>query len=280
MVGKDFIYMGKRLSDFNFIMVKPKEDDTLALGRSIIGGEINANKTERKLYGVKYNEPLILPMFIVPDECKNSSMKVDTETTRALTKWLSSPKTYKTLRVEPYNDDIREYIGIFTDIKPYVFNGLNGLHLTFTCNSSFAYIPHQHNFTLNGQKDIFIYNDTDETEDFIYPVLTFYNIGWGNLKIKNTTYQSAMTMQIPKQFDELCVDCKNNRIIGDGQKISLFDLGYTKDNFTANGLFTFDWFKLQSGENKINFLFLNADGETNDIKVKVEYKTIAKIGGF
>ena len=37
MVGKDFIYMGKRLSDFNFIMVKPKEDDTLALGRSIIG---------------------------------------------------------------------------------------------------------------------------------------------------------------------------------------------------------------------------------------------------
>ena len=82
--------MGKRLSDFNFIMVKPNEDDTLALGRSIIGSEINANKTERKLYGVKYNEPLILPMFIVPDECKNSSMKVDTETTRALTKWLNT----------------------------------------------------------------------------------------------------------------------------------------------------------------------------------------------
>ena len=47
-----------------------------------------------------------------------------------------------------------EYHGIFTEISPYSYCGLNGFHLTFTCDSPFGYdtkvvkiqvYPHNHN---------------------------------------------------------------------------------------------------------------------------------------
>ena len=282
MVGKDFIYMGKRLSDFNCIMVKPNEDDVLALDRSVVGSEISVDKVEKKLYGVKYDTPLVLPMLIILNECNDKSMKITTKTMRELTKWLSSPTTYKPLRVEPYNDDIREYMGIFTSIKPYVVNGLNGLYLTFTCSSPFAYIPHQHILTLSNESvDLIAHNDTDEIESYTYPTFTFYGIGQGTLVIKDVTHDYAMSIQTNQSFSELYIDCQNRRIVGDGKPLKLSDLGYTKDDIkNNNGVFSFNWFRLQNGRHKINFCFLNQNKQENDIKIKMEYKTIIKTGGF
>ena len=167
MVGYDFHYNGGSLRDNGFMMVKSDDDESFGLTRTIVKGTITPNKSSVPHFGTQYDDVLILHFFIVKNVQEDyENTKVDFNELRELQKWLTSPRLPCSLFVESYDQtDTVEYVGLFTDVTPFENDFLNGLKLTFTCDSQYAYESEKRKITCNNSdrgtlKTIFC--DSDE----------------------------------------------------------------------------------------------------------------------
>ena len=282
MVGQDFIFNNKRLIDFGFVMAKSNDNTSNSgLTREINKGTVTSERSQTNHFGTTYTDVITLPFFIVKNSCDTSLGNTITPfELRKIQSWLTYSQLPQTLKVEDKNGEMIEYCGIFTDISPYEYQGLNGLYLTFTCDSPFAYSSKEIKIDCKGnisvEKNIF--NDTDEFSEYVYPTIIFNPSTNGEIQITNNNDNNKyMKMRFASYYNEIIIDCRLKRIIADGKVLSLNDVGFniseiTDYNNVNTGIFTMYWLRLVKGQNIVSFV-------GNGV-FTVKYKEPLKLGGL
>lgn len=281
MVGQDFMFGDKHLRDFGFIMVKSQNDDVSGLNREILKGTTNMYRTQAVHYGTVFSDVITLPLFIIKYNCDYEDYEVSQFELRKLQAWLTSSKLPQPLYMYTTEGQIIEYRGIFTDIAPYSIQGLNGFNIVFTCDSPFVYDTHTVNVSsdeaVNGVTKR-MYCDTDETEEYIYPYIVYHPNSSSVVSFKNKNdNDNIMRFVLPKKYDEIIIDCKLKRIIGDGEPLSLKDLGLNIQqindyNNVNTGLYSMYWLRLLPER---NFIDISGNGDFT-----ITYKNLLKLGGL
>lgn len=277
MVEYDFIYENKRLKDFGFMMAKPENEDTLGVAREIVKGNTNSYRSDANHYNVKYSDALTLPFMIVKDCCKNEDLSITRHEVRSIQAWLTSAKTPRALKVETFEHEVVEYYGLFTEVTPFEAAGLCGMYLTFTCDSPYAYETIRIKVSCSGSESINFLCDSDELNEYVYPVITINPNSTGNYSIKNSTTFEVINLSFFKRYTAVVIDCKNKIITADGEVLNLSDVGFTIDeivdvNNMNSGISKILWIKLSPGDNKLEF-------SGNGI-FTVKCKVPMKVGGF
>ena len=223
MVGQDFIFGNKHLRDFGFVMAQPSDNDESGLNRDILKGTANMYRSQAVHYGTVYNSVITLPLFIVKFHCDYEDTQISLYELRKLQSWLTSSKLPQSLFIAGREGNLIEYHGVFTELSPYSYKGLNGLNLKFTCDSPFGYDTKTIKIAADdAEKGITkrIFCDTDEAEEYLYPVIQIYPKSSGNFTFQNKNdNDSIMSLSFSKKYTEIIIDCKLKRIIADGQPL-------------------------------------------------------------
>lgn len=279
MQGYDFIFNGKSLRDFGFIMVNPDTNDDSGITKEILKGDITSVRPTANHYGTKYSKPITLYFLIIKNVCDNKyNLKINDDELRSVQKWLSSSKLPKLLQMQSFDGDVYEYFGIFNEISSKKVNGLVGLNLTFTCDSPFAYKTKTINIecTSSENQEKVILCDSDELEDYVYPIV-YVNPQSRIFSFENKTEGRTMSFSLNKDYTNILIDCKSKRIIGDDHVLTLSDAGVSLTEFTDynninTGISKLYWFRLLPGYNDIKC--------SGDCNIQIEYKVPLKIGGL
>ena len=281
MVGSDFLFLDKHLLDFNMIMAKPNVDAVSGLNREILKGSTNAYRSQAIHYGTKYSDVLTLSIFIIKYNCDYDDIEISPFELRKLQSWLTSNKLPQSLYVYSKEGITYEYYGIFTEITPFSINGLNGLNLTFTCDSPYVYDTKK--AIINKEEAVNtklqrLYCDTDETEEPIYPYIEFIPNSAGEISFVNHNDEDKeMKLTFSEKYEKVIIDCKLKRIIADGKALSLSDVGWSVENLSDfnnvnTGLYKMYWLRLLPERNYVDV--------TGDGDFTITYKNLQKLGGL
>ena len=277
MIGVDFTFGEHSLSDFGFVMANPEQDENTGLGREVLKGSTTLTKYEPIVYGAKYSDILNLPFLIIKDDCENTNVRVSQDELRELNTWLTYSHLPQQLTVSFEESSPIEYYGIFTEITPYVIDGLNGLYLTFTCTSPFAYEQNKLSFVNSTSNYEKTFDCSSDENTYIYPIVKIHPDSTGVYSICNENENKTMQLKLSASYSEYIIDCKLKRIIADGNVLSMSDVEWDIDdivdfNNVATGTVTMYWLRFTPGINPLTF---NGNG-TFDITCK----SPIKIGGY
>ncbi len=276
MIGYDFKYNNKCLRDFGFIMAKPDEEDNFGLSKSIVKGTTNPHRSIALHMGSYYEDVLTLNFFLIKDVVNDKDdFKISFDELRNLQTWLTSPKLPQSLYIETYDNKCIEYVGLFSDITAVEYNELNGLKATFTCDSPYAF----EKLIITGKNGNVrrISCNTDELDEYIYPIISIKPNSVGTFSIYNKQTDDTLQITTTEEYDEIIIDERFQRILGDGSPLSFADVGWSVDTVidyysTASNAFTIPWLRIQPGVNLLTF--------TGDAKFNVTCKVPMKLGGF
>ena len=281
MVGQDFLFDNKHLRDFGFVMAQPQDNDESGLNRKILKGTANMYRSQVVHYGTVYSDVIVLSLFIVKFNCDYDDTQISLFELRKLQAWLTSSKLPQPLYIVSKKGTLIEYNGIFTELSPYSFNGLNGIYLKFTCDSPFGYDVKKVKIQADDAKKGIskrIFCDTDEIGEYVYPHIQFYPNSAGKISFKNNTDNGKiMSFTLSKKYNELIIDCKLKRIVADGIPLSLHDIGWNINqindfNNVNTGIYKMYWFCLMPGKNNID---ISGNGD-----FVITYKNLIKLGGL
>ena len=274
MVSNDFEYNNSMLSDYGFIMVNPDSTDQWGFSKTIVKGEVNQYKTIANHLGSYFDSVLVLSFSIIKEVCVTDPEDIYYDDVRNIMRWLTSAKLPKSLYIHSDNNTITEYIGLFTSVEPMEFKGLYGFNLTFTCNSPYAF----QNDIMRGQsgKVLRYMCDSDELEEYLYPVITIEPYANGYFKIENTTTGDVIELQPKTSFTKIMIDGEKKRLLGDGHPQSFTEIGLDIGNIldyngVDTGFYTVPWIRVAPGLNEFNF--------TGNAKFEVRCRIPIKIGG-
>lgn len=281
MVGQDFLFDNKHLRDFGFVMAQPSDNDESGLNREILKGTTNMYRSQAVHYGTVYTDVITLPLFIVKFNCDYDDTQISLFELRKLQAWLTSSKLPQSLYIVSKEGIMIEYHGIFTEISPYSYNGLNGINLKFTCDSPFGYDTKKVKIQADDAKKGItkkMFCDTDEIEEYIYPLIQFYPNSAGKISFKNNNDDGrTMSLSLSKKYNEVVIDCKLKRIIADGVPLSLSDVGWNIKqindfNNVNTGIYKMYWLRLMPERNYVD---ISGDGD-----FIITYKNLIKLGGL
>lgn len=285
MIGEDFTFGGNSLSDFSLVMANPEKEEVSGLNREVLKGATTIYKYEAIHFGSKYSDVLTVPFFIIKDDCVDDNPKFTQDELRRVSSWLTYSKTPQTLTVSFDNSMPIELYGIFTEITPYIVDGLNGLYLTFTCTSPFALEENSLQFTNTESNYKRIFNCTTDEDTFVYPIIKIKPSTSGTFSICNQRENKTMSLTLDSTSAEYEIDCKRKRIVkrvtlgGTVTTTVLYmsDVGWTMSNIVdfnsvATGTVTLYWLRFSPGDNP---LVINGAGD-----FEIICKSPIKVGGY
>ena len=292
MIGSDFSFGGHNLSDYGFVMANPDKEDSTGLNRDVLKGTTTIYKYEAIHYGSKYNDVLTIPFFIIKDDCTSESVKISQTELRQINSWLTFSNRPELLTVSFDTSNPINFYGIFTEITPYVIDGLNGLYITFTCTSPFATGNYHHSFTLSNEYSNYkemVFPGLSDENTYIYPVIRLNSSTSCVCKISrlNSTGKSALdemefTLEPGKDY---LIDCSLKRITIDGKACAMADVGLddvdiVDYNNVATGTVKLHWLRLERGNNLFKFEFIEPEDNTKTINIEFMYRYPIKVGGY
>lgn len=277
MIADNFTFGGQYLSDFGFIMANSEEEDNTGLNREIIKGETTIHKKIATHYGARYTDVITLHFFIVKCDVSDEETQISMEELRRVARWLT--QSHKTEKLVVHYSELTdiEYYGLFTDITPFIYNGLNGLKLTFTTTSPFAYETNELYVDTNmGITQGEFYCTSDENDE-LSPIIKIKPTSSGLFAIRNKDNGSEIQCILSSSVDEYIIDCRLKRILANDRPVRLSDIGWqittlTDTNNVNTGLMSCQWLKILPG---INDLVFTGNGE-----FEVSCKSPVKIGGI
>lgn len=266
-----FIYNGKSTKDIlessELILVSfDSLNDIVGSERENIVGDITATRPIANEYGTKYSSLKFEYSLIKA----NGDTFTDDEQV-IVERWLTSSKLSQDLKIINCNENITTiYCGKFTSTnwKP-VSNGWAGVTFSFENNHAYPKKHFEHNYEIRTSGTITLNCESDELEEYIYPVLTVTEPSeTANVIIKNVTDNSnSMTIRaydrLPMTFD--CLHCIPKDATTNGI-ISYSDLGWTD----VGDIY---WLRLLPGTNEIQV--------TGNADITISYDCpYKKVGGW
>lgn len=274
--GKSFIYDGKSTEDFGSIIgsFENKTETELGLDRTVDRGEINMYRSRANHFGTHYDDVLTFEITLIknPRQFSGQSSYFTRSEIREVNRWLTSSHYPSLLHMTDYDDHIIadeqvDYFGVFNSVESNNAENIVGLTFTFTCDSPFAYSAVKEKAISSiTNAELIINNDSDETHDYIYPLLKITPNDDGIISIENET-DNNRTMDI---------DClMGNVVYIDAQKLKISDDAGGLISFEKLGISDVDkiyWMRLCSGENKIKV--------TGNATVRFTWRELRKVGAY
>ena len=289
MLGVDFIYGDKWLSEFDMMMCDPKDEQAF-VSRNIDRSDITSARPTPFHFGVTYSDTLKIYLFIVKNDEIVENKKLFEEEINDLRAWLESPKNPTELIVIfDSDDDTVHYYGLFSDVQPFTVAGnCYGLYLTFTCNSPYGFTDDNvmtYEIAASGKTEGEYNNMSAEYSEYLMPKITIISSStFGaseSLSIKNLTdNNNTMSLNLPQGKTGIILDCKN-KIATDtnGNLLPLSVLGFSDISTYSSilNLSNFYWLSFIAGNNRLEFTPSNGHTITD---IEIRAKQPVKVGGF
>lgn len=295
MIGEDFKFDSKWLSDFSMIMYDPEESQSF-VNRVIEKSEITSQRAEPNHFATTYSDTLLLNFLIIRDENEcltKEDMRLSGEDINFLRGWLESPKKPTEL-ICPLEDEAYNvhYYGVFTNVQPFIVHGdCYGLYLEFTCNAPYGYSD-EIKTSYRMENGVFeyikkYYNNSAEKNEYLKPIITIFSTNefvGETLTITNLSDgEQEMELTLPTGLSKLVIDCEKKMIKDEnGNLVTLSAVGITTPdssqyNYISTDSFLIYWLSLVPNANKLKFELSN-NHTVKSIQVSARY--IVKSGGF
>ena len=191
----DFIFDGKRLSDFDCTVVLFNDSKTgeIETDSKFSFNHISLMRGKRQPFIASvYEDPLKMELYIAKNACilegdlKTSNLIISPTDMAQIKRWLVRPTPHK-LSVVGNGYDSVYWMGSFT-LEEYVFgDGRIGAHLTFECDAPYGY---KNTVEFSGSlssHESFTFNCTSDEIGWIYPTLKITLGAEGDLELKNSS---------------------------------------------------------------------------------------------
>ena len=258
----DFIYDGRALSDFGYVLVFDNNEEELDIS-SIELNTISSARNDRSYnVGYKYSENYSRTFYITKNPCvDNEDEFLSDYDISELSRWLCRKQFnwFRYIDEDMESNDEIWYKGYFTAKKSYVGDNVWGLQLTLHTDSPYGYTrPIVGKYTSSS----FAVNVNSDEEGYIYPDITIQMQESGDLTLTNTTEGRSTTLAG-------CVS---------GEVIHLFGYDIQQINSTAShdyiNQFNYKFPRLwYSYGNTINNFTVN-----RNCIITMEYREIRKVG--
>lgn len=258
----DFIFDGRSLSSFGYILVYTNTEDTQDVSEMELEYIKGARNDKAYSVGYKYDNNYIATYTIIKNFCEfPDNQDMTDEEVSEMTRWLCR-KQYKWFRFidedEDNNDEVW-YKAQWTVKKKYIGDSVVGLDITIHTNAPYGFskeIVHTYNtstFTINVGSD---------EEGYIYPDITIEMLEDGDLKITNCF--EDRTTKIPN-----CTSGETIELLG-------YDLQQIKSTKTHDFIneFNYKFPRLCSNYNDgVNVFEVN-----KNCIITMKYREIRKVG--
>lgn len=268
-----FIYNGKStkdiLSDSELILCTFEGVNSVTgHQRDDITGEATISRPIANEYGTQY-QPLEIEYGLIK---KNHKSFTDEEQ-RVVERWLTSPKISQKLETTDCKGSVTDgfYCGKFISTTWYpTGGGWAGLMFKFKNNTAYPMKHFEKVYNITGSGSITLECDTDEIEEYIYPIVTIKQSEsqTSTVTITNTTDGSKKMSVLTRRNLPMIFDCQNC-IPKDGTTsgiISYKDLGWED----VGNIY---WLRLSVGTNR-----LLVSG-TSEVTISYDYP-FKKVGGW
>ena len=268
-----FIYNGKStkniLESSELILCTfDKIDSVNGHERDDVSGESTISRPIANEYGSQY-QPLEFEYGLI----KRDFTPFTVEEQRMVEKWLTSPKISQKLEITDCKGSVTDgfYCGKFISTTWYpTGGGWDGLMFKFKNNTAYPMKHFEKVYNITGSGSITLECDTDETEEYIYPIVTIKQseAQTSTVTITNTTDGSKKMSVLTRRNLPMIFDCQNC-IPKDGTTsgiISYKDLGWED----VGNIY---WLRLSVG---INRLLVNG---TSEVTISYDYP-FKKVGGW
>lgn len=246
-----FIYNGKSTRDIlnsTELMLCTFDgiDSVTGHQRDSVNGEITISRPIANEYGTQY-QPLEVEYCLI----KRDFSIFSREEQRIVERWLSSPKISQRLSLIDCKGNLLDgdYCGLFTSTNWYPCgDGFSGVQFTFKNNSSYPTKHFEQTYDIETSETITIDCDTDELEEYVYPVITIVQpLQDATISITNMTDNSNTMSILARRNLPMILDCKNC-IPKDGTTSGIItypDLGWED----VGNIY---WLRLLPGKNTLN----------------------------
>lgn len=266
-----FIYSGKStnniISDKLILAAWDFMSETSGSDRSTVIGARTITRPIANEYGTTYS-PVSFSYILV----KENGEPITEGEQAVIETWLTSPKFSSTLTLIDACDgtEIKHYKGKFVRTSwTATIGGWASVNFTFECVSPYAYEHHTEVYDVSESETITLNLDSDETEEYVYPVLKIYTDQPNFVAITNMSDNgNAMVIDAPRML-EVRIDC-DKCLLTDGtgnDVISFEDIGWSD-------IGNIYWLRLHgNGENVLTV--------TGSARITIEYDTVNKmVGGW
>ena len=286
--GSSFTYNGKSSDDFGVIICASEQPESIPIGltREILKGEITSRRPVANWYNAKYSDVLTFEVTITKPENRAFSR----EEIRDINAWLTGPRTPTLLFFEDEAFDPINYYGVFTDVANTYGSGILMLTYTFTCDAPYGW-SNEREFKYTSGGVLEVVNDTDEINDFVYPLLEISANPGQEIEIENLSEISTVLLlhkikiTIPSDINgstyknPLYIDTKLHKIYtklnnSTTLPVNLSDLGFSTESLTNldNGSLGLYWPRLVPGTNKFKI--------TGDCSIRMTFRCPRKVGAY
>ena len=182
--------------------------------------EYIGNQSVPKYLGQKYENKLRPKVTLVKNPCIYSdNMNFSEKEIRAILRVLTGFKGYKWMKVitDNLDEDLWYRVKVTKVNNKKVGGNIVGLIFELECDSAFAWSK-ENIVTINTKpnKPFYIYNNTDDLNDYIYPVVSIKSISGGTINITNITDNNWTTELSNVSINEkITLDCSNEIISSD-----------------------------------------------------------------
>lgn len=272
--GKYFEFNGKSSESFGLTIVSFETIDSVPMGleRSVNIGEMNIFRQRPNHFGATYTAPLQFNVTVVKNPYTSEKKFFTRSEIGKINAWLTSPRFPKLFHMTEYNDDVEadEYVDYFVtvqNVESTFIQEVIGLKFTITCDSPFGYSEEKEEILSTSGKKYSIFNETDDLESYIYPVIEVTPKDKNDITITNITdNSSSITFNPTGANNTIYIDCQNLTIKNSiGTLIPLTDLNILDPQKIY-------WFKLLSGQNEISF--------SGNATIKIKYREYRKVGAY
>lgn len=242
-----FIYQGKStdtiLSSSRLVLAAFSEvEEMIGHERETVGGDPTITRPVANEYGTKYEnneyEYALIKM--------NGEPFTDAEQV-AVERWLTSPKKSAPLSLIDCEGNVLSiYHGKFISTNwTTCAGGYFGVTFVFQNQGAYPTKHFENTYTISGTQSITIDCESDELEEYVYPVLTIVSNNTNQITITNTTDNNNQMTVNPLRGLDITIDC-DHCILSDGTTsgvIDFADIGWTEANIY--------WLRLLPGENTL-----------------------------
>ena len=222
--GKDWIFGNFKLSDYGLVLMSfdgaSESEDDLGMTRETIETFISNNPVP--IYtGEKYNDKLKPTITICknPDLWSDEKMYFTEKDCRQILRLLTCYRGYQWMQILDYYDDgdniwFRSKITKVSYKK--VCGRVVGIIFELECDSSYGYSI-ENNIRINVKSNVpfYIFNNTDDLQNYVYPLITISPSSAGNVTLINETENFSTEIKNVKENETVTIDSKNQIIYSD-----------------------------------------------------------------
>lgn len=264
--SSDLIFGNFRSSDFGLMVgsfsYNGESEDSLGMGVSTIEEFIGHNPIPVYL-GQKYTDKLKLQFTLIKNPCVfNDNLYFNEKDCRTILRMLTGARGYQWLRLITLAlDEDLWYKAIINDVTYKRVGGhVAGLIFDVECDSCFAW-SNEYNITINARANqrFSIYNNTDDLNNYVYPIVSILPYSDGNLSITNLSDNNRISeIKNVKSTERIIIDSRH-QIISSGSDRELL-----LDNFNLG------WFRLVPDKNEYI--------ANMNVAVSMKYRVPRKVG--